>query len=291
MLAVDDEPLKKGKKKRDATALRKAPNAPKRFKSSYICFFMAKQTVIKEELGDHASVTAVSKRSAEMWKSLPAEDRAVWDEIAAKDKHRYMIEKAQYSGPWQVPWKRLRKDPSAPKRPMSAFLYFSQTKRSEIKTDNPDMKNTEVSRILGELWRNLSDEERAPHVERERQQREKYKIAIAAWREENEAKLVAERKFQVEQAELAAVKPEGQLPLNFPELFASQQEPKANPYAFPNYPMTRKFPRAWHGVFIDHLPTCDSYLSFFQRTRFLDLIISQSMESSQSSSGPTEPLM
>lgn len=60
-------PKRGGKKKRDATALRKAPQAPKRFKSSYICFFMAKQPEIKRELGEKATVTAISKRSAEMW--------------------------------------------------------------------------------------------------------------------------------------------------------------------------------------------------------------------------------
>ncbi len=45
------------KKKRDGPNLRKAPGAPKRFKSSYIMFFMAKQKEIKEELGDGASVS------------------------------------------------------------------------------------------------------------------------------------------------------------------------------------------------------------------------------------------
>ena len=58
---------RRGKKKRDSAALRKAPQAPKRFKSSYICFFMAKQPEIKEELGDKATVTEISKKSAEMW--------------------------------------------------------------------------------------------------------------------------------------------------------------------------------------------------------------------------------
>lgn len=47
----------KGKKKRDSSALRKAPQAPKRFKSSYIMFFMAKQQKIKAELGAGASVS------------------------------------------------------------------------------------------------------------------------------------------------------------------------------------------------------------------------------------------
>lgn len=45
------------KKKRDSAALRKAPQAPKRFKSSYICFFMEKQPEIKQELGPKATVS------------------------------------------------------------------------------------------------------------------------------------------------------------------------------------------------------------------------------------------
>jgi len=108
-VAFIDSPIKKDKRKREATALRKAPQAPKRFKSSYICFFMAKQPEIKEALGDKATVTEISKRSAEMWKSLPAQERQHWDEVAAKDKQRYMVEKAAYTGPWQVPWKRAKK--------------------------------------------------------------------------------------------------------------------------------------------------------------------------------------
>jgi hypothetical protein len=62
------------KKKRDNSSLRKAPQAPKRFKSSYICFFMAKQPEIKGELGEKSTVTEISKRSAEMWYVLSCDD-------------------------------------------------------------------------------------------------------------------------------------------------------------------------------------------------------------------------
>jgi hypothetical protein len=81
---------------------------------------------------------------------------------------------------------------------MSAFLYFSRDKRREIKENNPELKNTEISKILGEMWRNASDEEKRPHVEHERDEREKYKIAIAEWREEHEKKLEQQRKQQAE---------------------------------------------------------------------------------------------
>ena len=46
----------KPKRKREST-LRKAPGAPKRFKSSYILFFMAQREDIKKELGSKASVS------------------------------------------------------------------------------------------------------------------------------------------------------------------------------------------------------------------------------------------
>lgn len=47
----------KPKRKREST-LRKAPGAPKRFKSSYILFFMAQRDGIKRELGPKASVSS-----------------------------------------------------------------------------------------------------------------------------------------------------------------------------------------------------------------------------------------
>lgn len=180
------------RKKRETPSLRKAPQAPKRFRSSYICFFTAKQPEIKKELGDEATVGEISRRSAHMWKTLSPEDRRYWDNVAAKDKERYLAEKASYVGPWQIPYKRAKKDPSAPKRPMSAFLHFTQGRRSRIKLENPDMKNTEVSKILGELWRNCTEEERKPYVETEKVEREKYKVAMSKWKEEQE-KLQEER--------------------------------------------------------------------------------------------------
>lgn len=114
---------------------------------------------------------------------LSPEERRFWDDVAAKDKQRYFAEKASYSGPWHIPYKRPKKDPSAPKRPMSAFLHFTKGRRSRIKNENPGMKNTEVSKILGDLWRKSTDEERKPYIEREKVERGKYKIAMSKWKE------------------------------------------------------------------------------------------------------------
>lgn len=105
---------------------------------------------------------------------MTQEEKLKWDEMAAKDKQRYLTEKAMYTGEWKVQVKKSKKDSRAPKRPPSAFLLFSGDHRRSIKGKNPDMSNTDVSKELGRLWREMTEEEKKPFVEREKEDREKY---------------------------------------------------------------------------------------------------------------------
>lgn len=54
--------------------------------------------------------------------------------------------------------KPKKKDPNAPKKPLSAFFAFSKDKRAEVQADNPDKKGKDISSILGKLWREQPDE-------------------------------------------------------------------------------------------------------------------------------------
>jgi hypothetical protein len=124
---------------------------------------------------------------------------------------------------------------------MSAFLFYSIGKRQQIKLDNHDMKNTEISRVLGEMWRSLTDDERRPFVDKEKEEREKYKIAIAAWRKEAEDKQEAQRKAQAEHT--TANMPEQQ------PVFQDQYAPQTMPPPFmypPGYPSYCEFLRCLH---------------------------------------------
>jgi hypothetical protein len=96
--------------------------------------------------------------------------------------YSYVREKASYKGPWNIPKRRAKKHPLAPKRPMSAFLKYSQTRRSVVKQENPDMSNTDVSRLLGEMWRGHSEKERRPYVEQEEGERAIYKREMAEFK-------------------------------------------------------------------------------------------------------------
>mmetsp|Transcript_20633 Transcript_20633/g.38731 ORF Transcript_20633/g.38731 Transcript_20633/m.38731 type:complete len:244 (-) Transcript_20633:129-860(-) len=51
--------------------------------------------------------------------------------------------------------KKAKKDPDAPKRALSAYMYFCEEKRSSIKEANPDKSPAEITKILGEEWGKL----------------------------------------------------------------------------------------------------------------------------------------
>ena len=150
---------------------------------------------------------------------MSPEEKLKWEEMAAKDKQRYLAEKAMYTGEWKVQAKKSKKDSRAPKRPPSAFLLFSGDHRRSIKEKNPDMSNTDVSKELGKLWREMTEEEKKPFVEREKEDREKYMEDMVEYRKviaeeearEKEKKDEEQREFQEkvqkqmkEQEELAA---------------------------------------------------------------------------------------
>lgn len=175
----------KGKKKESLT--KKAPGAPKRFKSSYILFFVHSQDEIKKTLPPGSrTAPIVSKKASAIWRTLSDAERAYWDNEADKEKKRYITEKESYTGPWQVPCTRSKKDPTAPRRNPSAFLLYSLTKRTQLKKENPTMKTTEISRMLGQMWNEASDEEKRPFVEREELEREEYKKKMNDWKKQKE---------------------------------------------------------------------------------------------------------
>jgi hypothetical protein len=53
--------------------------------------------------------------------------------------------------------KRKKRDPNAPKRALTAFIFFSNEKRPQLKADFPNLSVIEIAKRLGTLWRETDD--------------------------------------------------------------------------------------------------------------------------------------
>lgn len=125
----------------------------------------------------------VAKVISDEWKSLSYGERAFWEDKARLDRERYEIEKEMYEGPWKVEAPlRPTKDPSAPKKPMSAYLSFSNSRRRSVKKMNPEATNAQVSKILSKMWKEADNAVRQRYIAEEKSLRTKYKAAIAEWK-------------------------------------------------------------------------------------------------------------
>lgn len=77
---------------------------------------------------------------------------------------------------------KKKKDPNAPKRAMSAFMYFSNSEREKLKKSNPGISFTDVARNLGEKWKKMTAEEKEKFEEMAKQDQKRYKEAMAGYR-------------------------------------------------------------------------------------------------------------
>lgn len=143
-------------------------SGPKRPKSGYIFFCQEKRSEVREANPD-MKATDITKELGMMWNEIKETDEASeYIQLAKDDKIRYNEEvenappKSDDEGQEEPKAKRTKKvKKSGPKRPKSAYIFFCQEKRSEVKEANPDMKPTEITSELGRLWSKIKDTNKA----------------------------------------------------------------------------------------------------------------------------------
>jgi hypothetical protein len=126
-----------------------------RGKMSAYAFFV--QTCREEHKKKHPGESVVfaefSKKCAEKWKSMGGKEKKRFEEMAEKDKARWEKEMEGYVPPKGEKKRRKRvKDPSAPKRALSAFFFFCQEERASVKSKYPSYGVGDIAKELGKRW-------------------------------------------------------------------------------------------------------------------------------------------
>jgi hypothetical protein len=74
---------------------------------------------------------------------------------------------------------KIKKDPSAPKKPISAYALFFVENQKIVKAANPVMTQLDVMTSLGNRWTKMSTDDRKKYLDELNIQQERYKVEMA----------------------------------------------------------------------------------------------------------------
>ena len=164
------------------TKRKKDPNAPKKWKTSYIMFCMENRDKLKN-VNESMSATEITSQLGKMWKELNDKDKVRYQALSEKDKVRYQDQVKEYvpsenstfpeTGNKKRTLKNKREN-TGPKRPLSSYMYFCQSEREVIKKDHPNMGGKEVTTELGKRWKLLTADQKTPFEKKQKQDKERY---------------------------------------------------------------------------------------------------------------------
>jgi hypothetical protein len=81
--------------------------------------------------------------------------------------------------------KKKKRDPNAPKKNKSSYIFYWTESRSQTKADNPDMSSKEITTKIKTNWCELSVDEKQPYVDMSVVDKKRYTQEIACYGESN----------------------------------------------------------------------------------------------------------
>ena len=139
---------------------------PKKPLNAYMWFCSDKREELK---GKGFSNTEILRELGRLWKELSDKKKKPYVKKAEEDKERYQDEMKDY-----VPTEeekaekkgKAKKTSDGPKRPIGAFMLFRKDKYQKVKEENPEMKMTDISKKIGDMWKNLSKNEKKKYTDK-----------------------------------------------------------------------------------------------------------------------------
>lgn len=170
----------------------KDPNAPKKPLSAYFLFSQEERLKVKAENPDY-SITEVAKELGKRWATLDPNIKNSYEQRYQESRRVYESEMNNYKP-------KKKKDPNAPKQPLSAYFIFSTEERLKVKESNPSFSICEVAKELGRRWAEMDPQVKQRYQQRAEEERQKYDNDMANYRQGNLANAAAAANTQPQQA-------------------------------------------------------------------------------------------
>jgi hypothetical protein len=82
---------------------------------------------------------------------------------------------------------KKKKDPNAPKKALSAYMFFAQANRDKVKKENPDATFGELGKLLGKQWSKASKSDKAKYEAKANKDKERYEKEKAKYDKKRES--------------------------------------------------------------------------------------------------------
>jgi hypothetical protein len=149
-VAMAEADKKRYKEEKEKYSPQLEKKGPKRAKSAYLYFCSEFRQKVKNDLGDNAKATNVTKELGVRWNALKSEGgTAKFDKLAENDRVRYQKEKDPKKG----------KSSSVNSEERTGYQVFCDKMRPKIKEDNPKARASDITKKLSAAWKALSKKE------------------------------------------------------------------------------------------------------------------------------------
>ena len=82
---------------------------------------------------------------------------------------------------------RKKKDPNAPASVSSAYAFFFKDTQASVKSQNPNAKFGEVSKIVAQMWEAMGNEDKSIYKKRNEQDKVRYEREMTEYKERQES--------------------------------------------------------------------------------------------------------
>lgn len=198
VLSEPDETKKRTRsekaKARKRLKIPRDPNRPKNAQTAYFHYSNSVRNDVRAENPDKSMID-VSRIIGKRWKTLTDAEKQPFVEAEKADKERYRSEMESYkpTEEFKIALRRARraikaarKKKNLPKRPRSAYIFFSKSKHQVLRKEHPENTITQNAKLIGQQWRSMDDAAKKPFVKSALEDRKRYEREIAKWRKENE---------------------------------------------------------------------------------------------------------
>lgn len=168
--------------KKSTAANQDAPDTANK-KSGYYIFAQEETQKIRVH-NPNLPIMEIAKELGMRWLRMDATEKMVYEfrhqEIRKAQGHHVTPYKPRQSS---FKSHKKRRDPNAPKQPLTAFFIYSTEERQKVKEENPTFSVVDVAKELGRRWSELEPETKQRFHARADELRQKFDLEMAAYKQ------------------------------------------------------------------------------------------------------------